>query len=390
MKCMRKVALEFDETKIKREPSGSSKGGQFTSKNGGSSTQRGKQEKPTYETSFQKRGISGDNLLDQMDKIDVFKNSGATVNNDGTVVVFHHTNKNSGDTINKTGNIRGAEDGVFFTTKEDGVAKDFGDSIISANIPIELLEIDDDFGDELHLRIPTDKIGQNVDISKFLNKKQKSVDRETISRKVIEKYPQLGEEFVAQQIEESIGLRENAGMANKELQNNLNENLEGVIISGRVKEIESMVGKLARQPENFNTVADLHDVSGVRVTADNLNGINSSLEYIRNNYNVVEEKDNVEDHRDGYRGYHAIIEDESGVKSEIQIRTKTQDTWAKYVHERVYKPSNHKVKQYVENNKELITNYIIGMSDYFHNNEKGISIDKPNCPETLEIELGCM
>ena len=244
MKCMRKVALEFDETKINREPSGSSKGGQFTSKNGGSSTQRGKQEKPS-------------------------------------------------------------------------------------------------------------------------DKKQKSVDRETISRKVIEKYPQLGEEFVAQQIEESIGLRENAGMANKELQNNLNKNLD-------------------------NTVADLHDISGVRVTADNLDGINSSLEYIRNNYNVVEEKDNIEDHRDGYRGYHAIIEDDSGVKSEIQIRTKTQDVWAKYVHERVYKPSNNRVKQYVETNKELISEYIIGMSHYFHNSEKGVSVEKPNCPETLQIELGCM
>ena len=46
MKCMKKVALEFDETKINREPSGSSKGRQFTSKNGGS-TQHGRQEKPS-------------------------------------------------------------------------------------------------------------------------------------------------------------------------------------------------------------------------------------------------------------------------------------------------------------------------------------------------------
>ena len=222
-------------------------------------------------------------------------------------------------------------------------------------------------------------------------KKQKSnIDVGYISKKIITKYPQLPKDFVDQQIHESIELRENAGMANKELQNNLNKNLEGVIISGRVKEIESMVGKLARQPENFNTVADLHDVSGVRVMADNLDGINSSLKYIKDNYNVVEEKDNVEDHRDGYRGYHAIIEDESGVKSEIQIRTKTQDIWAKYVHERVYKPKNNKVKKYVNDNKETITSYIIGMSDYFHNSEKGVSIEKPDCPEELEIELGCM
>jgi len=69
--------------------------------------------------------------------------------------------------------MKGAEDGVFFTTKKDGDAKDFGNSLISANIPIELLNLDDDLGDELHLRIPTDKRGQSVDVSKFLNKESK-------------------------------------------------------------------------------------------------------------------------------------------------------------------------------------------------------------------------
>ena len=262
----------------------------------------------------------------------------------------------------------------------------------------ESVKVDEAFVEQEHPRDGdgqfTDKGGgstQRGKQEKPTYKKQKSnIDVGYISKKVITKYPQLPKDFVDQQIHESIELRENAGMANKELQNNLNKNLEGVIISGRVKEIESMVGKLARQPENFNTVADLHDVSGVRVMADNLDGINSSLKYIKDNYNVVEEKDNVEDHRDGYRGYHAIIEDESGVKSEIQIRTKTQDIWAKYVHERVYKPKNNKVKKYVNDNKETITSYIIGMSDYFHNSEKGVSIEKPDCPEELEIELGCM
>ena len=72
--------------------------------------------------------------------------------------------------------MKGAEDGVFFTTKKDGDAKDFGNSLLSANIPIELLNLDDDLGDELHLRIPTDKRGQSVDVSKFLNKESKCPD----------------------------------------------------------------------------------------------------------------------------------------------------------------------------------------------------------------------
>ena len=152
----------------------------------------------------------------------------------------------------------------------------------------ESVKVDEAFVEQEHPRDGdgqfTDKGGgstQRGKQEKPTYKKQKSnIDVGYISKKVITKYPQLPKDFVDQQIHESIELRENAGMANKELQNNLNKNLEGVIISGRVKEIESMVGKLARQPENFNTVADLHDVSGVRVMADNLDGINSSLKYI--------------------------------------------------------------------------------------------------------------
>ena len=136
-----------------------------------------------------------------------------------------------------------------------------------------------------------------------------SVDYDTISQKVTNKYPQLDKQFVDEQIQESVGLRETATVSNKEMQNNLNKNLEGVVISGRVKEIDSMVGKLARKPELYATVNDLNDVSGVRVMADDLTGVFKSLEYIKDNYNVVEEKNNIDVDRDGYRSYHAIIDD---------------------------------------------------------------------------------
>ena len=122
-----------------------------------------------YESVLQKRGLSGDDMLNQLDKLDVFKNADSKINDDATVTVYHHTKKDIKDLVYKTGGMKGAEDGVFFTTKKDGEAITFGDNIISANIPIEMLDIDDDFGDELHLRIPTDKIGQIVDVSKFLN-----------------------------------------------------------------------------------------------------------------------------------------------------------------------------------------------------------------------------
>jgi len=146
-------------------PSGTSKGGQFTSGGGSGGT-----TKDTPKAALQKRGIKGDDLLNQLDKIDTFKDAGAKVNPDATVTVFHFTSKSNQDTIRSTGVMKGAEDGIFFTTKKDGDAAGFGDAVISADIPIDMLDIDDDFGDELHLRIPTDKIGQKVDVGKFLNK----------------------------------------------------------------------------------------------------------------------------------------------------------------------------------------------------------------------------
>jgi hypothetical protein len=161
-------------------PSGDSKGGQFSKGDGGSGSDKDDNKKDTPKAdpkqSLQKRGVKGDDLLNQLDSIDHFKNSGAKVNNDATVTVYHYTNSDTKDIIHKTGKMKGAEDGVFFTTKKDGDAKDFGNSLISANIPIELLNLDDDLGDELHLRIPTDKRGQSVDVSKFLNKESKCPD----------------------------------------------------------------------------------------------------------------------------------------------------------------------------------------------------------------------
>jgi|TARA_R110000850_G_scaffold135740_1_gene256876 ppGpp synthetase/RelA/SpoT-type nucleotidyltranferase len=217
-----------------------------------------------------------------------------------------------------------------------------------------------------------------------------STDNDGISQKVMSKYPQLDKEFVDEQIDESVELREKATKSNNEMQKDFNKNLDNVVVSGRVKGIDSMIGKLARKPELYATVSDLNDVSGVRVMAENLNDVFKSLDYIKDNYNVVEEKNNIDVDRDGYRSYHAIIDDGSGVLSEIQIRTKNEDVWANYVHDRIYKPSNKKLKNYVSKNKEMVTNYILGMSEYFHNVDRGDVSEKPDCPEKIEVMMGCM
>ena len=110
-----------------------------------------------------------------------------------------------------------------------------------------------------------------------------SKNYDSISQKVTNKYPQLDKQFVDEQIQESVGLREKAKISNSEMQRNLSKNLSNVIVSGRVKAIDSMVGKLARKPELYATVNDLNDVSGVRVMAENIDGVFNSLQYIKDN-----------------------------------------------------------------------------------------------------------
>lgn len=90
-----------------------------------------------------------------------------------SVKVFHITNAEAAAEIIKTGLMRGAEDGVFFTTKENGQAEGYGDTVLEFNIPLSEMQIDDAFGDEAHLRIPTKRVGDLVDVSKWV------VDRPT-------------------------------------------------------------------------------------------------------------------------------------------------------------------------------------------------------------------
>lgn len=45
----------------------------------------------------------------------------------------------------------GKEPNLYFSTKSDGVIKDYGDSVVRVEIPLEKLKINDLFDDEVHL-----------------------------------------------------------------------------------------------------------------------------------------------------------------------------------------------------------------------------------------------
>jgi hypothetical protein len=127
---------------------------------------KAKAEKGGAKESLAKR-LKGDALLDAEDTLAELSDNGATINPDGTVVVYHRTTKDKADAIVKNNEMFGLEDGVFFSTSEKGQAEGYGDVVVKMNVPIEQIQIDDTFGNEAHVRIPTKKANQKISVSNF-------------------------------------------------------------------------------------------------------------------------------------------------------------------------------------------------------------------------------
>lgn len=114
--------------------------------------------------------LKGDDLLNAKDFIEELKANEATVDDDGYVTLYHHTTNDSAKSIQSSGIMKAKEDGIFFTTKKDSdsQAGGRGNAVLTFKIPVERLQIDDEFGDEVHVRIPMKSKNSSIDISKYL------------------------------------------------------------------------------------------------------------------------------------------------------------------------------------------------------------------------------
>lgn len=93
---------------------------------------------------------------------------GAQITPDGFVRVYHRTSPAAAEAIRKTGVMTGKEDGIFFSTKEQGQAEGFGDAVVELLVPLNKLQLDDMFDDEAHLRLPLRRIGEKVNVKSWL------------------------------------------------------------------------------------------------------------------------------------------------------------------------------------------------------------------------------
>ena len=100
------------------------------------------------------RGITGDDLLNAGDLAAEILSVGGEITEDGKAVLYHGTSKENAEKINSTGKMYGKEDGLFFSTKSDGLVLDYGKAVVKVEIPLEKLILDDIFDSEVHLRMP--------------------------------------------------------------------------------------------------------------------------------------------------------------------------------------------------------------------------------------------
>lgn len=117
--------------------------------------------------------LSGDALLDAQDLVDELRANGAEIDDRGYVTLYHHTTDQAAAEIQRSGVMTAREDGIFFTTKRDSDAQagGRGNSVLEFSIPVEKLQIDDEFGDEAHVRIPLSSRNARLDVQRYLRRR---------------------------------------------------------------------------------------------------------------------------------------------------------------------------------------------------------------------------
>lgn len=113
-----------------------------------------------------KNAIVNEDLLEELQIYD----PDAEVSTDGRITVYHRTSKESADTIRKTGIMRAKEDALFFSSKSEGYASDYGDTVLTFKIPSMQLRINDIFEGEVHFDMPIKRSanGWSANVKTFL------------------------------------------------------------------------------------------------------------------------------------------------------------------------------------------------------------------------------
>lgn len=104
---------------------------------------------------LKKRNVNGDAYLNAADLASDILSVGGEITNDAKAILYHGTTSENAKKIRETGKMYGKEDALFFSTKKDGIVLDYGNEVAEVRIPLEKLQLNDVFDDEMHLTMQT-------------------------------------------------------------------------------------------------------------------------------------------------------------------------------------------------------------------------------------------
>jgi len=119
--------------------------------------------------------------LDILEEINL--SGGVQIDDMGNVTLYHRTTPAAASKIKETGVMTGKEDRLFFSTKPDGEISGYGSEVVEVKVPINKLQLDDIFENEVHLTLKTDFKPTNVnvisEIDEGVGKLQESLSKAT-------------------------------------------------------------------------------------------------------------------------------------------------------------------------------------------------------------------
>ena len=94
------------------------------------------------------------------------ESTGLPLNNDGTVTVYHHTNKKSAQSIQSTGVLKSAGEPDVYVTTETNPVTGYGSDVVKINVDPSQLQIDDEFpGGRKDFRLSVGKPGGSIRVN---------------------------------------------------------------------------------------------------------------------------------------------------------------------------------------------------------------------------------
>lgn len=126
----------------------------------------GADTKVVHGYTLNKNAVVNEALLEELRIYD----PSAEVSADGRITVYHRTSKESAAEIRKTGIMKANEDALFFSSKREGYASDYGDTVLTLKIPSTQLRVNDIFEGEVHFDMPLKRSanGWSANVKSFL------------------------------------------------------------------------------------------------------------------------------------------------------------------------------------------------------------------------------